>query len=192
MKNSDDKRPAKDKEEFDYDVDNELVEETGKVQVFHRINRLKVKAGSTPDGGPVKLDPDKIKRAETVIQTKSELYPDEIKAVLTKLLKSWTLALKTEGEGRDSALEDLYHTSNQVKDLAATFGYTLMQHFGRSLRGFIENLDINNKAHQTIVKAHIDVMFVVLHENIKDEGGEQAKELKNIVAKAIDKHSKKT
>lgn len=162
--------------------------DSGEVEVFHRVNRLKMKAGAAPGDAPIKLDPNAIERAETVIETKAKLYPDEIKTVLDNLQTAWQTIQKTEGEQQEKAIEDLYHTANQAKDLAATFGYSLMQHFGLSLREFTEKIQPDQSEHKIIVQAHINVMNVTLKENIKDDGGKKAAELKAIVQQAIEKY----
>ncbi len=160
------------------------------VKVYHRINRLKLKAGADLDDVPGHLDPSVIKRAQGVVQRHEDLYMDEVERVLIALETSWDAAIKgSEEEAVKESLDGLYHDANHVKDIASTFGYELMQHFGESLREFAEKIDIANKAHHTIVQAHIDVMWVVFHEKIKDHGGPTAEELKKIVVLAIEKYS---
>lgn len=158
------------------------------VQVFHRVNKLKKKAGGEGDG-PGYIDKDAIKRAQTVIVQKHEAYTQEVEVVISSIESSWNEALEEHMRGEEASLESLYHYANHIKDLASTFGYELMQHFGSSLRDFIETVDLTNKAHHIIVKAHIDVMWVAYKENIRDHGGEKAEELKMFVAKAIEKYS---
>ncbi|MBI1327425.1 MAG: hypothetical protein GC136_07245 [Alphaproteobacteria bacterium] len=161
------------------------------VEMFHRVNRLKMKTGLLPnDDNVFRIEKEKVDSAQVIIESKASLYPNEVKNVLNALDKAWQDSKKAAT--RDKAkphLEKLFHKANQIKDLASTFSYVLMQYFGMSLRDFIEKIDIENPKHLIIVQAHIDVMWVVLNENIKDEGGDKAKELKMIVAKAIEKYS---
>ena len=84
--------------------------------------------------------------------------------------------------------EELYHYANHIKDLATTFKYALMAHFGTSLRTFAEKIDVHNPAHLTIVQAHLDAMWVAYKANIKDDSDEKAKELEDSVAQAIEKY----
>jgi hypothetical protein len=169
--------------------DTDKEEENGNdVEIFHRINRLKIKAGGEKDGGPGQLDPKSVERAKTVIETKATLYSDEIKNVLTSLSESWK-KLRGSEKADHEELELFYNYANQVKDLAATFSYPLMQHFGLSLRDFAEVVDLTRKEHHTIIQAHIDAMWAVYHGGIKDHGDENAEELKQVVSKAIEKYS---
>ncbi|HEY8191281.1 MAG TPA: hypothetical protein VIG74_02560, partial [Alphaproteobacteria bacterium] len=99
--------------------------------------------------------------------------------------------LKTEKDSRKAQtfLSWLYNYANNVNDMAETYGYGLMAHFGKSLRDFCEYIDVVNPAHHVIAQAHIDVMKIVYNENIRDHGNPKAEELKMIVAKAIEKYS---
>lgn len=160
------------------------------VEIFHRVNRLKLKAGaSSLHAGPGFIDPKAINRAETVIKNKESAYTTEVEDILAKLDRAWKEAKSLPADRSADAIEAVYHTANHIKDLAAMFGYELMQHFGYSLRDFAGRIDMTNKAHHVIVQAHLDVMWVVFHENIKDHGGPKAEELKKIVAQAIEKYS---
>ncbi len=163
--------------------------EDSKVEVFHRVNRLKLKTGAGLHDGPGFIDPHAVNRAQTVIQTKESLYPKIVEESLKKLQVSWA-GFKTAAndDDRKKFMEQIYHTANHIKDLASTFNYELMQHFALSLRDFSERIDVNKKEHHIIVQAHNDVMWVVYHENIKDQGGPKAEELKLIVAKAIERY----
>lgn len=159
------------------------------VEIFHRVNKLKLKAGAeSMHDGPGFIDLSSVKRAQNVLETKLEVYPKEIEDVLNNLEKAWKKAIKDKKHAK-KAFEQIYHYANHANDLAATFGFELMQHFGTSLRDFAEKIDVDNPAHHTIVRAHLDVMKVVYEENIKDYGGPKAEELKKMVVKAIEKHS---
>ncbi len=160
-----------------------------KVEVFHRVNRLKLKTGAGLHDGPGFIDPHAVNRAQSVIQTKESLYPKIVEESLKKLQVSWAgFKAAANDDDRNKFMEQIYHTANHIKDLASTFNYELMQHFALSLRDFSERIDVNKKEHHIIVQAHNDVMWVVYHENIKDQGGPKADELKQIVAKAIERY----
>lgn len=156
------------------------------VEVFKRINKLKLKAGAGENTGAGFIDPKAIKSAQSCIDDKNESYSKEVRALLKEIDKVWGMILSDEG---DDYITALYHKSNHIKDLAETFDYELMRYFGHSLREFIEKLDTDKKAHQTIVRAHIDAMWVVYHEKIGDKEDQKAVELKSMVSKAIEKHS---
>ncbi|MAQ70951.1 MAG: hypothetical protein CL565_02035 [Alphaproteobacteria bacterium] len=162
-----------------------------KIELYNRVNRLKLKAGlsHTDPNAKLRIDPSTIDKADSIIEKKAEAYPVEVKRVLKVLDNNWAKAQSGDRQSVPMLMEKIYHNANQIKDLASTFNYPLMQHFGISLREFVEKIDINKGAHRTIVEAHIDVMWVVLNENVHDEGDERAQKLKSLVQKAINKYS---
>lgn len=160
------------------------------VEVVHKLNRLKIKAGGGLTDGPGKLDSGSVERANTVVQNMSSLYPREIKNMLAALDKEWEAIKTSEDKDRAKKVKKMSNTANQVKDLAGTFGYTLMEYFGASLRDYILKTDLSLKEQYTIVQAHIDVMGVAYRENLKnDDGGALGEELKKMVSTAIEKYS---
>ncbi len=158
------------------------------VEIYHRVNKLKLKAGAGLHDGDGFIDLHSIKRAQAVIDRKETLYMNEVEDVLKKLRVAWEKMQSDDEETIMHGKEELYHYANHVKDLATTYNYQLMGHFGSSLRQFSEKIDVENKMHFVIVQAHLDVMFIVYKEHIKDEGGDKAVELKSIVAAAIKKY----
>jgi len=162
-----------------------------KVKIQHRLNRLKLKAGVALDDERLGyIDPKAIKRAQDAIDSQESSYAGEVEEVLVKLDSTWE-DLKSEKDKKKTKklANQIYNYANNIKDMAETFKYKLMGEFGQSLRDFCEKVDADKEEHRIIVQAHIDVMWVAFKHNIKDEGGPQAKELKNMLAKAIEKHS---
>lgn len=162
-----------------------------KVKKMHRLNRLKLKAGVGLDDNRLGyIDPAAINRAQNAINNQEDSYAGEVEEVLVKLDSTWEDIKSNKDEKKVKKLRsELFNYANNVKDMAETFNYQLMGAFGKSLRDFCEKLDVGNEAHLVIVQAHIDVMWIAFKHNIKDEGGSQAKELKGMLDRAIEKHS---
>lgn len=162
-----------------------------KVQIMHRINKLKLKAGADlEDGRAGFIDPLAVHKAQKAIDDKEAEYGNELSAVLVQLDSVWSdMKGMTEEKKIKKAQDQMFNFANNVKDLAETYNYHLMKHFGQSLRDFCTKVDVKNKAHHIIIQAHMDVMRVAFEQGIKDEGGPAAQELKKIVAKAIEVHS---
>lgn len=159
-------------------------------EIFHRINKLKLKAGlPVYDSVHGVIQPNKIKKAQEIIDKKEEEYPVEVKGVLSKLQESWEDYQKAGESEREEALEKIYNYSNNIKDLTSMYQHDLMSHFSLSLRDFCEKIDLNKKEHQVIVQAHIDVMWVTYEEKLRSDTSEKAEELKKVVAMAIEKYS---
>lgn len=160
------------------------------IEIFHRVNKLKSKAGVPESGGAVGvISSEKINKAQGIINQKELEYPVEVQEILKKLQSNWQAYLKADDEGRKDFLEKIYNYSNNIKDLTSMYKHDLMSHFSLSLRDFCEKIDINKKEHQIIVQAHIDVMLVTFQEQLRSDKTEKAEELKNIVGVAIKKYS---
>lgn len=159
-----------------------------KVEIYNRINRLKLKAGGSATGGPGKLDPSTIDRANTVIQKMSEMYPDEIKKSLEELDTLWSETKVLAFDHRAENARRISNVANQIKDLAGTFGFDLMEYFGESLRDYILDVDLSKKEQIIIGQAHVDVMMVAYKQNLKHQEHPLAEELKKTVAAAIEKY----
>lgn len=161
-----------------------------KIRIFHRINRLKRKAGADPnDPRPGFIDTNAIRNAQRVIDNSSVHYKHEVKTVLDELDDSWA-RIKETGDGPTRKdIGQLYNQAHNIKDIAETYHYGLMAYFSQSLRDFTRKMDAGNKAHRIIVQAHMDVMFIAYKNNIKDQSNPAAEELKRVLAKAIEKHS---
>lgn len=162
-----------------------------KVEITHRINRLKLKAGADIDDKRVGfIDPLALHKAQQAIDSKEGDYGNELNDVLAKLDSSWDdLQAAKDDKQAKRALDQIFNFANNIKDLAETFNYSLMKHFGQSLRDFCKKYDASKEPHRIIMQAHMDVMWIAFEKGIKDEGGPAAKELSLIVAKAIEKHS---
>lgn len=161
------------------------------IEIFQRINVLKLKAGGGLKDAPGQLAPQSVKNADTVVTSMATLYPKEIENILNVLNTEWE-TVKTMPDTADKAAlaEKISNTANQIKDLAETFGYSLMAHFGTSLRDYILKTDLSCKEHFIIGQAHINVMWVAFRKNLKDDdGGAVAEELKEMVRTAIEKYS---
>ena len=159
------------------------------VEVYKRVNRLKLKAGGTSGSGAGQIDPGAIEKANTVIQQAASMYPMQIRNVLKALNKAWNETKELEPDKRQKNSEKISNLANNVKDLAAQFGFEIMAYFGDSLRDFIMATDLSKKEHIIIVQAHIDVMDIAYNEGLKDKESELAEELKKVLAEAINKHS---
>ncbi len=166
-----------------------MSDEKPKVEIYNRINRLKIKAGGSAKGGPGKLDPNAVDRANAVIQKMSERYPAEIKKSLAALDSLWDTTKVMSFDARGDNAREISNIANQIKDLAGTFGFDLMEYFGESLRDYILDIDLSQKEQIIIVQAHVDVMQVAYNQNLKSQEHPLADELKKTVAAAIAKYS---
>lgn len=177
------KQPAK---RWKYTMNNS---DENKVQIYKRINKLKLKAGLGLEDNKVGvIDRNAIYRSQNIIDQKEAEYALTVKEILEKLTLAWEELKKSGGEERKELIDQIYNFSNNIKDLTATYRHDLMHHFSLSLRNFCEKIDVNKEEHHIIVEAHIDVMWITLKEKLRGEAGPKAEELKTIVARAIEKY----
>jgi hypothetical protein len=163
----------------------------GTVKIFHRINKLKIKAGAKPgDTRRGLIDTNAVSKAQKAIDDGGAIYKQEVKAVLNDIDIAWEdIKSKDDPKAFQKGIDNLYNHAHNAKDIAETYHYDLMAFFSRSLRDFCSKIDVNNKAHHIIVKAHMDVMAVTYKNNLKDQSSAAAEELKSVLEKAIKKYS---
>ena len=159
------------------------------VEMYHRINKLRLKAGLPVRGPAGVITPKSVKKAQTIIDDKEEEYTDEVRDVLSKLSDSWKGFRDAGQESGSEWIEKIYNYSNNIKDLTSMYDHDLMTHFSLSLRDFCEKIDLDKKEHHVIVQAHIDVMWVTYEDQLRSDSSEKAEELKKVVAVAIEKYS---
>lgn len=161
------------------------------VEIFHRINKLKKKAGlSLTDGKKGVVDHAAVKRAQNAIDEKENEYPPTVKDLINQISQIWkSIKDMPNEEEQKQALETVYHLANNVKDITETYNHNLMHHFSLSLRDFCEIVDLKKSEHNIIVEAHLNVMLITYEEKLKNDETAQAEELKNVVRQAIEKYS---
>ena len=161
------------------------------VNLYHRINRLKAKAGGDPnDTREGTLEHGMIEKADELIKDFCKECDKLVAAVLEKLGAKWRdMAEMDKSPTRDKLAQEIFTFAHEVKDVAGMCGYTLMSEFAESLRDYITETSLDQDAQKVIVQAHVDAMNAALRNNIRDEGGAAAMELKSLVKVAIEKYS---
>jgi len=161
------------------------------VEIIHRRNRIKEKIADDPQNLSTVgfIDPAAIARADSLIENSGQAYQKELDDSLASLATLWQQARAEHGSsGAKECLDNIHRTANFIKDIASTYHYDLMAYFAESLRDFIDTIDLNNAAHDTIIDAHFKTMKIAGQHGLRDENSPQAQELKKIVALAITKH----
>lgn len=162
---------------------------SGDVEIFNRVNRLKIKAGGSLKAGPGQIDPKFIEEADKKITDMCGECTVFIKEVLAELTEEWNAMKAAQAtEAREDSRNKVFTSAHEIKDLAGMCGYPLLCDLGESLRDYIANTALDVDAQSVIVQAHIDAMNVAHRDEIKDDGGETALLLKEAVKKAIEKH----
>lgn len=163
----------------------------GDIAVYNRINRLKAKAGGNPnDEREGALEPGMIEKADELIAHFCQDCDTVVKTALDNLSAKWKeMADMDKSSTRDRLAQEIFTLAHEVKDVAGLCGYTLMSEFGESLRDYIVETKLELDAQRVIVQAHVDAMNAAFRDNIRDEGGPAAQELKALVKIAIEKYA---
>lgn len=77
--------------------------------------------------------------------------------------------------------EDLFRIIHDLKGQGSTFGYPLITEIGNHLCRYIEKQYSFDKNVLFIIQKHLDVLELILRNHLKDDGGQQGKELKKSI-----------
>lgn len=159
------------------------------VSVFHRINRLRIKAAGKAEGPPGQIDPERIRKADEFIGKICADCRTLISGVLEKIVVGWErMRGLPDSDERKAASQSLFLLAHEIKDVAGMCGYGLLSHFAESLRDYVVETDLSLDARRVIVQAHVDALQAVFRADIKDESVPEAEALKIAVRQAIEKY----
>lgn len=162
------------------------------VEIYKVQNHLKGKLGAmrvakNDDQGHI--EEDKIDEANALIGDMCENCLDDIGTNLKALNSAWReMQDLPEGDKRIEKSEQIFTIAHEIKDIASLCGYTLAAHFAESLRDYIAETALNLKNQRIIIQAHVDALSVVHKNDLKEDGGPAADELKKMVKVAIQKY----
>lgn len=160
-------------------------DDEGRIEVFHRLNRLKLKAGGSLHGGPGRFDARELARAQAAVQAHAPKFPPEAAGLIAKMIDAYMGASELPAAERGPAMSRIGRFANELQSLGGMFDYPLVTRFGRSLRDFAEKLDDATTPQMTIVRAHIDALDVVMRGRMTGDGGEVGAELTRELERAM-------
>ena len=162
--------------------------EKTKVKIHKRENMLKKRAAAvlhTNEAG--RLDPKYIEEAEKLIDDMCEDCGEEIGKNLEELSVCWT-EMQTKSDDREKRTEQIFTLAHEIKDIAQLCKRDLVAYFAESLRDYIAETTLSVEGQRIIIQAHIDAITAAYKNDIYDDGGPAAEELRKIVKVAIDKY----
>ena len=160
------------------------------VEVYRRVNRLKMKITGAEIGPAGQVDANAIAEADEKIKALCRDCPDLLKKCLDQITQDWKKMQKIEnGDERKKLVDSIFIAAHEIKDVGSMCGFELLAHFAESLRDYIILTDLSHKAHTVIIQAHVDAMNITLKEKIMAGSSSKAAELKHLVHKAIYKYS---
>lgn len=159
------------------------------VSIFHRINRLRIKAAGKAEGPPGQIDPEAIRKADEFIGEVCADCRTVLGASIEKLVTGWERMRELpDSEERKAAAQAVFHIAHEIKDISGMCGYALLSHFSESLRDYVVETDLDMEARRVIVQAHVDAIQAVYRLDIKAESVPEAEALKQAVQQAIKKY----
>ena len=150
-----------------------------KCEIFLPPNTLMAKVG-----GPVKLDPTVLARAEAKLAELQLSYGDWIEADLDKLTTALD-RLKDRSESAAKHLAVIEGTAHEIKGQAGTFNYPLITLIAESLSDMLRDTDKVEDRHIELVEAHINAIGVIVRGRIQGDGGKIGSELLSHLQNAV-------
>ncbi|MCB1531942.1 MAG: hypothetical protein KDJ35_03635 [Alphaproteobacteria bacterium] len=162
-----------------------------KVEIIKLTNHLKRKLGMDPqDVAEGEIANEAIMEADRLIEELCSECHSSIGGFLKALGEKWS-EMREIGEDtpqRRALSEEIFTLSHEIKDIGSMCGYNLIAHFAESLRDYIEETELNLEAQKVIIQAHYDAMNLAHKNDVKDDDGPVASELKQLVKVAIKKY----
>lgn len=156
------------------------------VQFITPTNRLKMKVGS--GDGPMKIDPEAIKRAEQALDALSDDFDGWLGENLEHLRAALS-TLRAEGGDTEENRQSFYTAAHDLKGLGSTLGYPLVTRISGSLSRLVGGLNGSAIEHLPTIGSHVDALTAIVSQSIHgaddDLGAQLASELEDLVDKAL-------
>ncbi len=165
---------------------------TSKKKVWHfRLpNRLqqKLSAGMSSNPDEPAFQPELLNQAESMISNMETDYADWVSDSVKMLRDALNRAIE-DPDGSDEHLQKINEIALELRGQGSMFGYPLMTQFGKSLYEFsIPDMSVTPQL-LDLIKAHTDLINVVIHQRMKGDGGEVGRDLMNNLDKAKKKYA---
>ncbi|MBM3570674.1 MAG: response regulator [Alphaproteobacteria bacterium] len=163
----------------------------GQTWLFDLPNRLKPKLEVDPSlaGMPVDYSADLVK-AEAALASAENETRDYVLQAGNRMEQAFQALVKNPAE-KQQALAEIAQVARELRGHGGTFGYPLVSQFARSLHIFTESVQDINEDVGDLLKAHIDVIKIVVRQNAKMESDPIAVEIKGVMGKAMDKYTRR-
>ena len=157
-----------------------------KLRYLHRQLKDKVSLG-----GINAVDPAAIARAEQAIADLADNYLEWAQHDLTKIQTLFADLGNDRNEKRESDLKKIFSIGHDMKGQGGSFGFDLVTSVGNHLCRLLERFDgtVKPATENEAIRIHIDAMTLIIHNNMKGDGGPQGeamlKGIQQMVAKLV-------
>ncbi len=160
-----------------------------KVWIFKMPRSLKNKlaTGSTDKNEPA-FDPKMIAAAEKKVADMEGDYSDWVSSSIEELVQAHHRSIE-DIENAEDCLVSINRISHELRGQGGIFGYPLITKFGKSLYDCSGERTEITPPLLDLIKAHIDLIKVVMTQKIKGDGGKIGKDLLVNLNEANKKHA---
>ncbi|MBM3570673.1 MAG: response regulator [Alphaproteobacteria bacterium] len=160
----------------------------GYVFQFDIPNALKPKLDGVVSGVPVDYSAE-LAKAQDALAAADTQIKDWIVEAVTRLENQFKKLAK--GEDVAPTRGEMNALARELRGHGGTFGYPLISEFSRSLDLFLERLGDLHADALELIRAHVDVIKVVVKQNARHANDPLAREIKLMLEKVIAKYSSK-
>ncbi len=158
-----------------------------KAKTVYMPNRLREKVGGS-HGKTGSINPDILAKAEKRVEEIAADYGGQAIDEVAELESAFE-SCKLADSDQAVHLRKINRLTHDIRGQGSSFGYPLLTEFATSLFDFTDYLEKANEQQLQIIKAHIDVMHVVVHQKMKGDGGAVGQQLKQTLEIAKKKYS---
>lgn len=156
------------------------------VQFISPNNRLKMKVGG--GDGPMKIDPEAIKRAEKALEELAKNFDGWLGENLEQLRSTFSALRAANGDTEENR-QGFYTAAHDLKGLGSTLGYPLVTRISGSLSRLVEGLNGLTVVHMSTIVSHVDALTAIVAQSVRGAddnlGAQLAAELEDLVDKAL-------
>ncbi|MBL28331.1 MAG: hypothetical protein CMM50_12375 [Rhodospirillaceae bacterium] len=156
-----------------------------KTRFINPPNMLKQKVGARPGASAGQIDPEALLRAQAVIDSKAQEYPEWASQEIDKLYVAYQECVNKGGGAAN--LDKIAGLVHDIRGEGTTYGYPLITKIGTSLYDFTQAIGGADSAQLDVVKAHIDALKVIVMQRMDGDGGQAGAELLNMLRLAVNK-----
>jgi len=132
-----------------------------KVRIIRPPDDLRRRAVNATRGLNFDLTPEEIARIETAVHRSKDRFVSQVAEKL-KALRALHLEAEAKPELRPAYLNQLRDESLAIKGLGGTFGYSLVTAIAGSLNDFVLKRQTADAPQLTVIRLHIDSIYVIL------------------------------
>ena len=122
------------------------------------------------------FSPENVRTAQQIIHDSKDEFLDWIVEDMRSLENAYSLLVSSE-DPTSETIRTLYYAALVIKSQAGTFGYDLASHVADSLVQITDECPDMDPTRLTVVRKHIDVLYVIFQRNMEGMGGQVGKDL---------------